>query len=466
MKKEKKFSFPHPVVMMFLIIAILAVCTHFIPAGQYDRYTDEKTGKEVVDPTSYHEIESDPAGFMDVFKAIPNGMAAGSSVIFFIMLVGGAFQIITATGAIEAGIGHMALKTRNKGSLMIPLAVCLFSIGGATFGLAEENIVFVPIGIALARALGYDAMVGMTMVTLGAGCGFCSGALNSFTVGIAQQMAELPLFSGIWFRIIIWAVMIIITTVYISLYARKVKANPTMSYVRDLELAEKDEILQLSEVKPMTGRQKAVLLVVLAMFAVLVYGIFEYGWYITDIGALFILGGIVSGLVGGIGPTQMVKEFIAGVRGMATGAVMIGVARGILVIMEDGMIIDTVIYYLTSIVSVFPRAVSVLGMYIVQVLLDFFIPSATGQAAVTMPIMIPIADILEINRQVAVTAFQFGDGFTSYIMPTSGTLFALLAVAKIPYGKYVKFAAPLVGMWLVMGAIFILIADAINYGPF
>ena len=466
MKKEKKFSFPHPVVMMFLIIAILAVCTHFIPAGQYDRYTDEKTGKEVVDPTSYHEIESDPAGFMDVFKAIPNGMAAGSSVIFFIMLVGGAFQIITATGAIEAGIGHMALKTRNKGNLMIPLAVCLFSIGGATFGLAEENIVFVPIGIALARALGYDAMVGMTMVTLGAGCGFCSGALNSFTVGIAQQMAELPLFSGIWFRIIIWAVMIIITTVYISLYARKVKANPTMSYVRDLELAEKDEILQLSEVKPMTGRQKAVLLVVLAMFAVLVYGIFEYGWYITDIGALFILGGIVSGLVGGIGPTQMVKEFIAGVRGMATGAVMIGVARGILVIMEDGMIIDTVIYYLTSIVSVFPRAVSVLGMYIVQVLLDFFIPSATGQAAVTMPIMIPIADILEINRQVAVTAFQFGDGFTSYIMPTSGTLFALLAVAKIPYGKYVKFAAPLVGMWLVMGAIFILIADAINYGPF
>lgn len=166
MKKEKKFSFPHPVVMIFLIIAILAVCTHFIPAGQYDRYTDEKTGKEVVDPTSYHEIESDPAGFMDVFKAIPNGMAAGSSVIFFIMLVGGAFQIITATGAIEAGIGHMALKTRNKGSLMIPLAVCLFSIGGATFGLAEENIVFVPIGIALARALGYDAMVGMTMVTL------------------------------------------------------------------------------------------------------------------------------------------------------------------------------------------------------------------------------------------------------------------------------------------------------------
>ena len=218
-----------------------------------------------------------------------------------------------------------------------------------------------------------------------------------------------------------------------------------------MEIAEKDEIIQLHDIEPMTKRQKYVLLVVLLMFAVLIYGIFRLGWGITDIGALFILGGIVSGLVGGIGPDQIVKEFIAGLRGMAGGAVMVGVARAILVVMEDGMIIDTVIYYLSSIVDMLPKAISVIGMYLVQVLLDFFIPSGTGQAAVTMPIMVPISDILDINRQVAVMAYQFGDGFTSYIMPTSGTLMALLAVAKIPYGKYVKFVAPLVAIWLVMG---------------
>lgn len=466
MKKEKKFSFPHPVVTMFLIVVILALCSYIIPAGQYDRVVDPNTGRNVVDPTTYHEVEADPVGFLDIFKTIPEGMKAGQAVIFFILLVGGAFQIITATGAIESGIGHMALKTRGKGGLMIPLIICLFSIGGCTFGMAEENIVFVPVGIALARALGYDAMVGMTMVTLGAACGFCSGALNPFTVGIAQQMAELPMFSGAWLRVIVWVVMIIITALYISRYAKKVKADPTRSYVRELELAEKDEVLQLNDIKPMTGRQKAVLLVVLAMFVFLVYGIFQLGWGITDIGSLFILGGIVSGFIGGMGPNTIVKEFIAGVRGMAGGAVMVGVARAILVCMENGVIIDTVIYYLSSIISALPKAISVVGMYIVQVIVNFFVPSGTGQAAATMPIMVPLSDILDINRQVAVMAYQFGDGFTSSIIPTSGTLMALLAVAKIPYGKYVKFVAPLMGMWLLMGGIFVVIANAINYGPF
>ncbi len=466
MSKEKKFSFPHPIVTMFLIIVVLALCSYVIPAGSYDRVLNEATGRNVVDPETYHKVEPTPVGFLDVFKTIPKGMAAGQEVIFFILLVGGAFQIITATGAIEAGIGYMAMRMKNKGYLMIPLIICLFSIGGTTFGMAEENIVFVPIGIALARALGYDAMVGMTMVTLGAACGFCSGALNPFTVGIAQQMAELPMFSGIYLRIIVWIVMIVITALYISYYAKKVKADPSVSHVRELELAEQDEVIQLQDIAPMNGRQKLVLLVIVLMFAALIYGIFKLGWGITDIGAMFIVGGIVSGLIGNMGPNQIVKEFISGVRSMAGGAVMVGVARAILVVMQDGMIIDTVIYYLSSIINVLPRTISVIGMYIVQVIVNFFVPSGTGQAAATMPIMVPLSDILGINRQVTVLAFQFGDGFTSSIIPTSGTLMALLAVAKIPYGKYVKFVAPLMGIWLLMGGIFVVVANVIHYGPF
>lgn len=224
--------------------------------------------------------------------------------------------------------------------------------------------------------------------------------------------------------------------------------------------------MQMHETELMTGKQKLVLVVVLPMFVALVYDIFRLEWGITNIGALFILGGIVSGLIGGRGPNEIVKEFIAGVRGMAGGAVMAGVVRAILVVMEYGMIIDTVIYYLSSIIDMHPKAISVVGMYIVQVIVNFFIPSGTGQAAATMPIMVPLSDILDINRQVAVLAYQFGDGFTSSIIPTSGTLMALLAVAKIPQDKYVKFAAPLMAIWLVMGGVFVVIANAVNYGPF
>lgn len=465
-KVKKQLKVPHPIVLLFIVIVTMALCSYIFPSGQYERVEEPHTGRQVVDPESFAYTEQSNVSLLQVFTSIPRGMAAGQEIIFFIIIVAGAFQIITATGAIENGIGKVAVSFRNKGTMMIPLVMMLFSIGGATFGMAEENIVFVPIGIALARALGYDALVGMSMITLGAACGFCSGAMNPFTVGIAQKMAELPIFSGIGFRIAVWAVMLIITSACIMRYASKVKNNPDSSYVRELELSEAGQIIDLSTINPLTKRQILVLLTVLATFGVLAYGVFVLGWGVIEIGALFLILGVIAGIIGRFGADGIVREFIAGARSMVGGAVMVGVARAILVVMQDGMIIDTIIHALSGLIKGLPEAIAVIGMYLVQIVVNFFIPSGTGQAAATMPIMIPLSDVIGINRQIAVLIYQFGDGFTSSIIPTSGTLMALLAVAKVPYEKWVKFCGPIMILWIIMGGVFIMVANSINYGPF
>lgn len=464
--KKKGIKIPHPIKLLFSVIFFMAVLSYVLPAGQYDRIKSPITGKMVVDPATYHQVENTPVTILQLFSSIPRGMAAGQEIIFFIILVAGAFQIITATGAIEGGIGSLATKLRNKEKIMIPIIMMMFSIGGFTFGMAEENIIFVPIGIALARALGYDALVGMGMITLGASCGFVSGIMNPFSTGIAQRMAELPMFSGIGYRILVWATMMVITATFVVRYARKVKLNPESSLVHELEQEEADHIIDLDTVKQLTGKQKLVLFSVLGAFAYLIYGVFEKGYGMVEIGTIFLILGILAGIIGGLNTDNMIKEFMAGARGMITGAVMVGVARAILVVMQDGQIIDTAIHVMASVVQGLPSSVTALGMYAMQTFLDFFIPSATGQAAATMPIMIPLADVLKINRQVAVLAYQFGDGFTSYILPTSGTLIATLAVARIPYEKWVKFLFPLFVLWLAMGGVFVVIANAIKYGPF
>lgn len=465
-KKRKSFKLPHPVILLGMVILIMSICTYIIPAGQYDRVEDPISGKMVVDPASYKVVDQAPVTVMEMFSSIPRGMAAGQEIIFFIIIVAGSFQMITATGAIEGGVGSIATALKNKDHLMIPIIMACFSAGGATFGMAEENIIFVPIGIALARALGYDALVGMAMITLGAACGFCAGMINPFTTGIAQQMAELPMYSGIGLRFVVWAVMLFLTSSYVIRYGRKVKKNPDYSMVRELELAESGSHIDLDNVKKLTGRQKLVLLAIAAAFGFLLYGVFKKGYSMTEIGTIFLILGIVSAVVGGLGVDRSIKEFFDGARGMISGAIMVGIARAILVVMQDGQIIDTIIHSFASVLVGLPKSITALGMFLVEAVLDFIIPSATGKAAATMPIMIPLADVVGITRQLTVLIYQFGDGFASYIEPTSGTLIATLAVAKISYEKWVKFLFPIWAIWMVMGGAFVMIADFINYGPF
>jgi len=467
MEKEKKaFKMPHTYVILLAVVIIMAICTYVIPAGQYERVEDPNTGKMVVNPDNYQLVENTPTKFFDLFKAIPEGFNAAGDIIFFIFCTGGAFEIMLSTGAIDKGIGTLAKKSAGKEKILIPIVVLIFSLGGATFGMSEEAIVFVPIGVALARAVGYDAMVGMSMVALGCAVGFNSAWMNPFTVGVAQGIAELPTFSGIEMRLVIHAVFFILTSAYIMRYASKVKKDPSKSIVADLEAREGHTKMDLDTMESMSGRDKLVLLVFVAGMLLLVYGVFTYGWYFTEIAALFVGMGIACGFVGGKGPSEIAEDFVRGAKGIVFGALVVGVARAILVIMENGMIIDAIVHGLSGVISIFPKSVCAVGMFLVQAVINFFIPSGSGQAAATMPIMVPLADVLGMTRQTAVMAFQFGDGFTNSIIPTSSTLMANLGAANITFDKWVKFVAPLMGLWFIAGAAFMVIATVINYGPF
>ena len=463
--KKKKFKVPHTYVILFAMIIIMALLTYVIPAGQYQK-VEGPGGRMIVDPSSYASVEASPAMPFDILKAFPKGLAAAQSIVFFIFIVGGSFNIVNQTGAIEAGISKVALSLKGKEKLMIPIIVFVFSLGGSTIGMAEEAIVFVPIGVALARALGYDAVTGMAMVSLGAAAGFTSGFMNPFTVGVAQGIAELPLFSGIGLRIIIWICTLILVIGYIYRYANKVKADVKNSYVYELEMQEKDMAIDLSNVRKMTKRDTAVLLIFVVGMAILIFGVFKYGWYITEIAAIFLAIGIFSGIAAAMPIDDIAKHFILGAKDMTMGALVVGLARGILVVMEGSLIIDTIIYGLASAISALPKAISAIGMLLVQTFLNLIIPSGSGLAATTMPIMAPLSDVIGVTRQTAVLGYQFGDGITNSIVPTSGVLLANLSIAKIKYEEWVKFVGPLMILWTVMGCIFMIIAVMINYGPF
>jgi len=462
--EKKKWSFPHTYVILIIMVLLAAFLTYVVPAGQFEMAIDEVTGKSVVVPGTFHYVEQNPAGLFDIVGSIPAGLVDASYIVFFILIIGGAFQVITATGAIEAGIGKLATKLNGKEKLMIPLFVTIFAIGGGTIGMAEETIVFIPIGIILARALGFDSLTGTAMVIMGAACGFTSGFMNPFTVGVAQTIAELPLFSGMGLRLVVLVTLIAITSIYISRYGNRVKKDPSFSYVSDIEEQEKSQIIDLNDLGKITGRQLLVLLTLASGVGMIIWGVFTTGWYIMEIATVFMGIGILCGLVGGFGPSKIAEEFIIGAQALVLGALAVGIARAILILLQNGLVIDTIVNSLAMSIQGVPKSMAVIVMYLVQIVLNIFIPSGSGQAAVTMPIMTSIADILEINRQVAVLAFQFGDGFTNSMLPAM--ILALLSVTKISYQKWLKFITPLMGLFLATGAIFLVIANTIGYGPF
>lgn len=462
--QKKKFKMPHTYVILVIVILIMTACTYFIPAGEYDRV--EVDGRTVVDASSYHSVENSPVGFFELFKSIPEGYNEACAIIFFIFIIGGSFHIVTSTGAIEKGIGRLAKASQGRERLLIPLITFTFSLAGGTFGMSEEGIVFVPIGVALARAVGFDAIVGMAIVALGIGVGFSSGFMNPFTVGVAQGIAEVPTFSGMPLRLVVWGVMLTVTIFYIMRYAKKIKQNPELSIVRELEEEEKDSHIDLENLGHLTVRDKLILLSLMGTIIILIYGVFNYGWYLTELCALFIILGILSGFIAGFGPSQIAREFVAGAKDMVFGALVVGIARTILVVMTNGMIIDSIVHALASFISILPRGIAAVAMMFVQAVINFFIPSGSGQAAATMPLMTPLCDVIGLTRQTAVLAYQFGDGFTNSIIPTSAVLMGNLSVAKISYDKWLKFIAPLMGIWLAICAVFMMIATIINYGPF
>lgn len=463
-EKKPKFKVPHTYVIILAIIIIATIATYLVPAGEFDRETMESTGRTVVVDGSYHTVEQNPVGFFDMFKAIPLGMVDGAKIIFFILLVGGAFGVIRATGAIEAGIGKAVLKLEGRERLMIPASMALFSVGGFSMGMAEESIIFVPIGVALARALGFDAITGTAMISLGAASGFIGGMMNPFTVGVAQGIAEIPIFSGILFRTIVYLLILSLGIFYVMRYAYKVKKNPELGAMYDIEskIKQDEPTTELNGIAKLTKRHILVFVVLIGGLAFNMYGVFRWGWFITELTTSFILIGLVCGLVGGLSLNKSFDAFVEGAKMLTFGALIVGFARAILVVMEEGRIIDTVIFNLASVIQNFPDTLTVLGMFITQTFLNFFIPSGSGQAATTMPLMVPLADLLGMTRQVAVLAYQYGDAISNSIIPTSAALMGYLAVAGVPYDRWFKFIWKLILGWSAIAAVALVTAVAIG----
>ncbi|MFL2105964.1 YfcC family protein [Desemzia sp. FAM 23991] len=466
MEKQKRSRIPHTFVTLIAFTIVMAILTYVLPAGQFER--TEVNGRTVVIPNSYTVVDSNPQGLFDVLKSIPTGMTETADIIFFLFIVGGAFQLITDSGMISSGISLLVKKLQGKEKWVIPILILVFGILGSTMGLSEETIVFIPIGVALALALGYDALVGLGMISLGAAIGFFAGFMNPFSVGVAQEIAELPLFSGVGFRLIILAILWIVTSAYLMRYAEKVKKNPENSllYNRKKGTHVTEGTINFDDLPPFTKRHLATLLVFVGGFAIIGYGVFQYGWFIVEIGSVFLGMGILTGFISRMRPSEIAESFVVGAKEMVFAGLVVGVARSILVVMENGLIIDTLINGLSNVISSLPDSLAVVGMYLTQIVVNFFIPSGSGQAAATMPVMIPLADTLGITRQTAVLAFQFGDGFMDSIIPTSGVLMAQLSIAKVSYDTWLKFIGKLMGIWLTIGLIFLLIANAIQYGPF
>ena len=460
-KQKKKWKTPHTFVILVAIIIIAAIATYLIPAGEFTRFKDAATGKTLVEAGSYHRIASNPLNPLLIPSAIYTGIVKSASTITFMLIIGGAFEVITSTGALTALCKKLSKTFSKHKYAVIPVFLTLLSIFGFTMGMSSEVMIFVPIGITLALFLGLDKVTGTAMIALGAAVGFTAGILNPFNVGVAQDIAELQLFSGMAYRIVILVILLAATSAYIIIYAKKVAANPEKSVIYGIQ---EDTEYTFEDVSDSISKsQIAVLVIMAAGFGILIYGLSKKGWYFEEMSGLFIFMGIACGLVSGYGPSRIAKEFGNGAKGIVVGCLIIGIARTVEVILSDAKILDTIVYGIVNIVNVMPGSIKAVGMFICQSLINCVIVSGTGQAAVTMPLMVPVSDLVGISRQTAVLAFQLGDGFSNSVLPMSSSLMGYLAVSKIPYSKWLKFMMPLFLIWTALGCLFMLGALIIGY---
>lgn len=458
---------PHTFTIVFALIVFAAVLTWIVPAGEFVRETIEVGGssREVVVNNSFHYTERSPQTWQ-VFSALFNGFVDKADIIIFILIVGGAFWILNNSHAIDVGVmsflrsvkrlsRYKLIKKLGVNNIIITLVMLLFSLFGAVFGMSEETIAFVVIFIPLAIQMGYDSIVGVCMCYVAAHVGFAGAMLNPFTIGIAQGIADLPLFSGLEYRLFCWVVLTIVGIAFVLWYAHRVKANPESSPVYKLDDYWRSR-MESSEESKLSVRQKLILVLFFVTIVALVVGVLKFGWYIEEISALFLAMGILSGILDRQGADDIAKLFLAGCKDILSAALVVGLASGIIFILKDGCVIDTILYGLTRSLAQVGDVVSLGAMYVFQTLLNVVMPSGSAKAALTMPIMAQFADLIDVSRQTTVLAFQFGDGFTNMLTPTSGVLIGVLGMARIPYGTWLKWVWKFILALIIIGFILML----------
>ena len=442
MKKKKKFKLPHIFVLLTAIIVVCAVATWFLPAGEFDRQVNE-AGTEVVVPGTYHTVDSSPVGPFETVKAIYNGMLNGGGVIFFVFIAYAAIGLIISTGAFNGLVAGLLKILQGKArAVIIPVFILVLGCASSTIGVFEEAFPFIPIFVGIAIAMGYDAVVGLAIVALGVGLGYSGAVMNPFTVGMAQSIAGLPQLSGAGYRIICHLAMIVVASIFVIRYALKIQADPTKSLVYGDDFSHLTMNAKEVENHPFGIREKLVLATLAAGIAVIVWGVKVKGWYFEDLSAVFLIMGIVSSLIMGWGPNTIAEKMAASFTDIAVACMMIGFSRGILVVLQSGHIIDTIVYGISIPLHYFPSWVASEAMLVVQTLLNFLIPSGSGQAVTSMPIMAPLADLVGVSRQVSVLAFQFGDGLSNIVWPTAMAPI-MCGIAGVKIEKWWKFIVPI-----------------------
>jgi uncharacterized ion transporter superfamily protein YfcC len=523
---SKKRQIPHTYVIVFAFVIVSAIATWFVPAGEFERHqkqmADGSTQTAIV-ADSYQRVDQAPQTW-HILSSVFKGFVKQANIIIFILLIGGAFWIMNASKAIDVGIITFINKSKKLervkflrkigiDNIIMLLIMTMFSLFGAIFGMSEETIAFVIILVPLAISMGYDSIVGISLVYVAAHLGFAGAVLNPFTIGIAQGLSDLPIFSGLEYRMICWLVINAIGFAFILLYARKVKKNPKSSimyeadeYWRNREKVDMDDMkfytplaswisfglvstvliifsfvypestlsiggrtFELNALPIATGlfilssifalrKSMHFYILNLLLFTIvfLIVGVMGYHWYVMEIGSLFFGMGLAAGIATGKPANDITKQFIEGAKDIFSAAFIVGLAGGIIVILEDGKIVDTIMNGLAQTMQEFGKEGTTGIMYAIQNALNIIIPSGSAKAALTMPIMAPFSDLVEISRQTTVLAFQFGDGFTNMITPTSGILIGCLGIAKIPYDKWFRWIWKLILVLVVVGFILLL----------
>ena len=463
--EKKKFKVPHVFIILFLIIVLCTILTWIVPAGAFD-YVENDQGRSVAVAGTWHEVDPTPVGPLRMFELIYEGMVNAADIAFLVFITFASVTFVIKSGAFDGAVAVLLKIFKGKTSLItIPIFMALIGLGSSTIGMFEEWLPFIPVFAAVYTGMGYDALVGLAVVAFGAGIGYSGAMMNPFTVGVAQGIAEVTYMSGSGFRIMCHAVMLVVGAAFIMRYASKVKDDAKNSYlygtvVQDLTTSE-----NAADVENLKFgiQQKLVLLDLVAAIAVVVTGVIKAGWYFSQICAVFIIMAIIAAIIMRWNLNKIGEMFAAGFTEATTAAMMVGIARGVKMVLTEGGIIDTVVNALTVPLSHLPAALSGIAMLIMQTILNFFIPSGSGQAAVSMPIMAPMADLLGLSRDVAVLAYQFGDGLSNIIWPTAFAA-VVAGLAGVPLDKWWKLAFKLFGILIVVQAILMVVAVATGFG--
>lgn len=462
--KKKGFTMPHTFVILLVIILFAVALTWIIPSGEYARVEDPVSGKKVVDASTFNYVENVHVNIQDIPMLIIKAFSANSDLIMLILLSGGAVHMLTASGALQALIATIVRKFSNRVEVFIPLLMLVFALICTTQGV-NTFIGFAPITVMLAMSLGLDSIVGVGIILLGGAIGFATGTLNVSTTLVAQKIAELPNYSGIGYRWVCFVVYYIITCLWLVRYAKKIQKNPELSPMYDLDKNSEFKNASLDEFGTLDTRKILSILALVVALIAIVYGCIKLDWDFAEQSAVFLVLAIAVGLIAGFDANKICAEFMNGTKKMLTAAFIIMFARAIGSVLSAGRITDTIVHSMAVVLSDLPAALLGVGMLVANTLINVVLTSGSGQAAAVMPIMIPLSDLLGVTRQTCILSFNFGDGFCNYILPTSTALMGILGAANVPYDRWMRFMWKMFAIWLGIGAVLVVIAQLIQYGP-